>query len=392
MSLHVTLTPEAEIQLKKQKRWSSFLAFTTSMLTIALIFLLLAWVVLPALEKVSPTIQAIYIPVIETPETPENKILPKRQPASPPAAAMQRVIASQNAAPISVPVTDFEVEAVSAQFSTGEDDFGPGWDGNGFAYGAGDAGSAFGSTQMRSGALLGNLYDFKQDRRGKPEKYSTANMSDFADRAVRAQRLRFRDTAFRNYFKAPQDLYLTHLAIPFSSADAGPKFFEAEKEIKPSGWVAHYSGNIQAPADGEFRFVGFGDDYLVVSLDGRPRLFACWPDTQKAVAGRWEPSDVNPSHTSPFNQPLIYGDWVTLKKGQEIPIDIAVGERPGGKVGFVLLIEQRGVNYAKDPSNGRPILPLFATEPINDVRRAEIEKNFGNFRFEWDNIPVFGVR
>ena len=189
---------------------------------------------------------------------------------------------------------------------------------------------------------------------------------------------------------APQDLYLTHLAIPYSDAAIGPRFFDAEKEVKPTGWIANYRGTVTVPAAGTYRFVGMGDDYLSVSLNGRPRLFACWPSLQESVRGSWKPSEDQPTHIGPFaGLPLIYGDWVKLKKGETIEMNIAVGERPGGKVGFILLIQEKSTAYQIDPITNRPILPLFTTAPIPKDRQTEITQDFKNFPLDWKNTPIF---
>ena len=65
--------------------------------------------------------------------------------------------------------------------------------------------------------------------------------------------------------------------------------------------------------------------------------------------------------------------------------------RVGGMVGFVLEIEQEGVGYRTD-ANGRKVLPLFTTTPFTDEERREIQDRFQGYEFEWDNVPVFGVK
>lgn len=392
MSLHATLSPEAEARLLRQKRLQTASSLTIAALFITLLMLLLGWFILPAVLKESPTITVTHIPGVEERELEITKKTQQlvRKPTPAAAAAMTpRTIAAEASSAVSIPIPDLTTTTEFADFGDGMEDFGSAWQGDGFGEGGG--GSAFGSTQARNHALAGSLYDFKQDSKGRAVKYNTGNLRDFTDRAERLQRSRFRDTAFRDFFRAPQTLYLTHLAVPFSSAADGPKFFEAADSVKPSGWVAHYRGTIRAPKDGHFRFVGHGDDYLVVNIENRPRLIACWPDTQEAVRGSWKAEKPSGEHMGPFHQPLIYGDWISMREGEEFSIDIAAGERPGGKVGFVLMIEERGANYQKE-ADGRPILPLFTLEPLFGERRAEIEKSFGSFKFEWDNVPVFGKR
>lgn len=360
---------------------------------IVLLFFTLAWFVLPGLETTAE-IHVVHIPPTapEEPASTKPKVSPTRKP-TPPAASAQppnRLITSQALSQVAIPTVDVSTAAESVDFSSGIDSFGETWAGDTGQAGDAGSGSAFGSTQQTSSALVGSLYDFKQNPRGGAIEFDPAKVNDFADKALDLQRAKYRESAFRKYFRAPQELYLSHVAIPYSDASNGPRFFGAEKEVQPTGWVANYQGKIRAPYDGTFRFVGIGDDYLTVFVNDRPRLFASWPSLQDAVKGSWDPSKEKSTHTGPFaNLPLIYGDWIKMKKGDELNLNIALGERPGGKVGFVLLIEEKGRVHQTDSETGRPILPLFTTGPISQERRDEIEKDFGSFRFDWDNIPVF---
>jgi hypothetical protein len=268
--------------------------------------------------------------------------------------------------------------------------FGEGWaEGSGTGKGGG---GGFGSTQRSSGGLEGTLYDFKQKPDGGQISYNTADPAEFVDRALRLQRSRFSQSALSRHFRAPNSLFLTHLAIPNSDASDGPSFFGAKDSIQPSGWLAHYRGKVTVPRTGTYRFSGLGDDYLVVLVNGRMRLAACWSDIQPAIAGRWdatEPTGRFQSHIDGMR--LVYGDWIPLKSGESIELDIAIGERPGGKVGFVLHIEEKGVEYPIDP-NGRPVLPLFATAPFSEEEKARIISSFGSYQINWDQVPAFSVR
>jgi len=310
----------------------------------------------------------------------------KRKP-SPPSQSAKLITANVDSAAVFVP----EVQVETELFNMGTGDtiglglgtFGVG-DGDG-----GGGGGDFGRASRGSSSLGGHLYDFKQDENGKAVRYDVKNRDHFVKRVNRLQRARFSESAFGSYFKAPKQLFLTTLAVPFSDAAAGPRYFGAEGKVKPSGWVAHYSGKISAPEDGTYRFVGKGDDYLVVYLRNSPSLIAAWHDVQPRVKGSFRESEDEGKFKSPFdNRPLRFGRWFRLNAGQEIPIDICLGERPGGKVGYVLMIEKKGEDYRKAP-DGRPILPLFTTTPFSAEEKKRITDGFGSFEFEWDKVPVF---
>lgn len=260
--------------------------------------------------------------------------------------------------------------------------------GSGPGVGKGFVGTTvFGSKEQRFDALAGHLYDFKQTDKGKEVEYDVGNAAHFNSRVLELQKRRYRDAAFRDYFKAPDTLYLTQLAIPLRPAQEGPALFGAADKMKPSGWLAHYRGTLKAPKPMSFRFVGSADDYIGVFIKGRPRLIATRPEIQTTLADRWEPADTGQAFPGPMGT-LVFGDWINVKKGEDLEIDLAIGERPGGVVGFLLLIEEKGKDYAKTPS-GRPILPLFTTEPIRDEIRERVTKGFQNWEFDWSDVPVF---
>ncbi|MGE9268839.1 MAG: hypothetical protein ACQKBY_12155 [Verrucomicrobiales bacterium] len=397
MSWHVELDERAKAKLAAQKRRTSLSSMAVALLAFALMLVVLALLTLvPALHKV-PTIVSYNAPNQAEDEL-EVKKLPTSQAKKPsaPSMASSRVITAATTSAVAIPTPEFEVDEPSFDMGTG-DDFGDGGDGFGLGGGGGSS-SGFGSMQQLASALRGRLYDFKQTREGEanpdyPQSQDAINRGDYYIDVVQSlERRNFSESAFGDFFKAPQELSLTNLAIPDAAATEGPKYFNAEKDIKPSGWVAHYQGRISVPEDGRYRFVGFADDYMVVTINNRVRLVACWPSIQERVRGRWDPTEPVGAWAAPINpQKLICGDWMKLGRGDELKMDLAVGERPGGRINFILLVEKEGEEYRKDGA-GRPILPLFTTSPISEETRQEIEGKFPNYAFEWEKVPVFSAR
>lgn len=387
MSLHVSQSPDAVRMLRTRHRDSIIASILISLLGIALVCALLALVLLPVMIRESPVIVISHPPerIDEPPVSPRPRV-PSSTPSAPSMAPAARVLISSAPAANTIEVPEMVFE--SEFFGSGMDDFGSG----GLDSGPGDGtAGGFGSTSALPGSLEGSLYDFKRGAGGESIAYQLSDRAAFVDRVTRLQRMNFSEAALKRHFRAPKRLYLTRLAIPDSAADVGPEFFGAKDSIEPSGWLAHYQGWIRVPKSGVYRFVGMGDDYLSVSLNGRIRLAACWSDIQGDVAGRWQPTDPTGAHPSPFGgMRLVYGDWVKMREGERIELDLAIGERPGGRVGFLLMIEERGVNYRK-AADGRPILPLFTTAAMSPEERARVVGEFGTWEFEWDRMPVFGV-
>ncbi|MFM2297833.1 MAG: hypothetical protein RL117_1540 [Verrucomicrobiota bacterium] len=387
MSLHAQLSPEAAAKLAAMQRQSTITSIIIAFLVILLMGLLLAIILIaPTIQEV-PVLVSYTPPVVQEQQIDQVKPTPRQQqkPSAPP-SARTRVITAATTQSLAIPQMDGPVSEPTVDFGAGED-FAEGI--AGFGEGATAGSGGFGSSNQASGGLKGSLYDFKQTPRGKPIAYDLGNPQEFIERVLRLQRSRYSDAALRRHFEAPNSLYLTHLAIPFSAAAEGPSYFGAKDQMQPSGWVAHYRGRVKVPKTGKYRLSGLGDDYLVVLVDGKVRLVGSWSDIQPAVANGWEPTEPTGQHRSPFHQVrLVYGDWMSLREGQEIDVQIALGERPGGHVGFLLQVEEQGVSYRSDVS-GRPILPLFTTAPFAPEERARLTKVFGSYEFEWEQVPIF---
>jgi hypothetical protein len=387
MSIHAQPTPEALATLRQQQRRTSIGSLLIGFLAMILIGVILAIILIVPFSVQETEVVAYVAAETPRPEPPRPTQLPQSKPGAP-STSIAKVLAATAVSPVSIPVPDISLPTPSLDFGDATD-FGEGW-GSGTGGSGNGSSSGFGSTASIAGGLRGRLYDFKKNDRGVATNFSPESNTDYAERMNAIQRASFADGSFRNFFKAPQELSLTQVAIPLSNANEGPKFFKAD--IEPKGWLAHYQGQIVSTRDITFRFAGAGDDYLGVFINGRAVLHAHRPGLQEAVSGGWSPArDTAGKWKTLKDNPLKFGDWITLKAGQAVRLDLGLGERPGGFVGYVLLVEEQGVSYRK-ANDGRPILPLFATVPFSQEVRAEITAGFRNFQFEWDNVPIFPAR
>ena len=116
------------------------------------------------------------------------------------------------------------------------------------------------------GGLLGTLYDLKQTSSRQPTAMMDgktgippyrAAVRDFLEAGWSPGKL-------SKFFKSPDMLVSGQLIITGRSADDAPKAFEVEKLMKPSRWVVHYRCYVEVPNSLPFRFVGSGDDFLLV--------------------------------------------------------------------------------------------------------------------------------
>ena len=380
MSLHAQLSPEALLLLRKQERKSRILSAVIACLTIVLIAGILQLFAISAIFQEADTIVVYAAEAPPEQDVDEKKTVQRQQrkPAAP-ASNMAKVIAAPTASATAIPVPDVAVADPSMHL--GDDvDFGQGWADEVGELGAPAGG--FGSTDKNVGGLEGFLFDLKQNAQG--ERRSPNYTRDL----LAVQRSGFASKDLREFFQNPLPLYLTRFAVADIDARKGPEVFQAQDRVQPSEWFAHYRGQVVAPRNGKFRFVGAADDYLYVSVNGKAVLHAHFPNIRSQLAVDWK-MPKQPSYGKSRRE-FIYGDWLELRKGEILNLDIGIGEKPGGSFWIILNIEEEGVEYKKGP-DGRPILPLFTTRLLLEECVKELQASFKHDKFEFDieKVPVF---
>lgn len=254
--------------------------------------------------------------------------------------------------------------------------------------GKGFVATIFGSLGGGDG-LRGSIYDMKQAPDQTVLNYDPS-VQAYADIINDSARSHFSNGSLRRYYKANQSMNFSFLAVPRLPADEGPKAFGVEKEIKPSGWFVHYAGTVTPPESGPWRFVGFFDDCLMVFVNSRPVLDGSWDKMIfKKDEGIREP--FGGPDAAEGGRKNYAGKWFTFKPGDRL--DIIVGERPGGLVGGMLLIEKKGEKYEKHP-DGSPILPLFSTKVLSVEELARVD-SFSKSKYPYpiaSKTPVFGCK
>ena len=260
--------------------------------------------------------------------------------------------------------------------------------GSGVGVGVGNAKnfvSLFGS-KLGSGGLLGEFWDIKLDKDGKPIKhagpigdygYSAAAMVEYLDAIESVIRMNGNTSrALQKYFKAETTLVSSTFVHPNMPASEAPKAFGVEKEVKPVHWLAVYSGKASAPFTDEFRFVGGCDNVIVVLVNGKLVFDGSRRYTQSAPPEKyytkWKPS-TPPIKGAPtgdirtFNSPAIWGDWVRLRKGEKFDITIILGES-GGVYANGLLVDWKTAPWHKDKNSPGPpgsLPPIFQVGPVS---------------------------
>lgn len=223
----------------------------------------------------------------------------------------------------------------------------------------------FGTLEESSASLVGILYDLKQDQARKPIMMNIAAYGKVVDEFLSQN---WDESILNRYFRAGRPLYTTQVFIPLISAGAAPKAFQVEHIVKPMFWLIHYKGQVAAPTSGAWRFWGYGEEVCSVAINGKNVLLSNWREITTPNVG-WKSPE--PPGQAAAHGHLKAGDWIELKAGEVVDIDVLIGERGGGVFSAYLLIEKRGDSY--EMLNGKPILPVFQLAPYETPQPKSVK-------------------
>lgn len=259
MSLHINMTDDAAREIRTQKRQNMLTACLTAVIGSSLLITLLyiAAVVIPRVDK--PQIIG-YTPPGDNPptQTPPKPVPPVQRPSVPnnEVASVITTSGMTTTHVATVPINEMDVNMSHVATM----DFGE------MMSGGDDTAMSnpIGDTSPSGSTLEGTFYDFKQTRVGNPTNITPDEaarlMKDFISR-------KWNPSLFNKYYQAPTNLYSSHFYISRRKATAAPKAYKCDESVKDSRWCAIYRGNVMAPKSGKFRFVGAGDDSIVVRFN-----------------------------------------------------------------------------------------------------------------------------
>lgn len=197
--------------------------------------------------------------------------------------------------------------------------------------------SLFGTRSFDTPGLVGRFYDLKQSATkknlGTNNEVYLKNVATFFAKGWDDNWLA------KNFFTAPNRLSISQFLIPYMPAASAPASFEVK--VAPSKWIAHYKGSVKAPFTGKFRFVAVADDWIYVRWNKKnvvghmhsrdatgylPRSAQGNP----YGTGKRHPDTLQRSSAGIGGQAFAYGEWIDVKEGEYYPIEVAIGETPGG--------------------------------------------------------------
>ena len=341
-----------------------------------LLLLLATWVIFPAL-KVEPdptTFQTVKISRPPPPPTPaasggeaRNALEPDLQ-VTPPPISLAAVVTTQPSSfqVAAVKVAQPNLPSVTRAKSTGLENSGVQGSQSG-------PGSALGSKTGSEDEFVGNFYDLKQTPDHKPTNMTTereiALLADFFKKGWNED-----DWATR-FLKSPAPLYANELLVPLMTSSEGPKAYGLDKICQPGYWCTIYHLNVSPTRSGTFRVAGYGDDFLVVRVDGKIVLDSGWFSpvtnfTRKTIyPAKWL-KELSPGRPD-YGQTVV-GAPFEINSGKNLSIDVLMGDVAAaggmGRCGYFLFLLEDGKAYDKD-AQGNPLLPVLQIHPNTNLNR-----------------------
>lgn len=420
MSLHIQMSEEAERELRRTALRNKLSSLAACLAFILLGGCILYFTVILIAGEVPAAFMAYTPPAEDGPptNTPVQKELTHKS-SSPSADVSPSVIVAQGATAVNMAPVNIST-AEGLDFST-DMDIGMGLDG-GLGEGLGDGGSGLGSGTAGGSALEGTFYDLKLTRAGAStgiqyDSKSNALVGDGQNRVFEILNGFLKDwrpATLNKYFSSPTKLYASNFFLPVAQAAYAPIAYKCADKCKPSGWVAIYRGRVRAPKTGKFRFLGTGDDFLAVRfnrktvLEAGYRIPSRWTkekpgqaivsinydgkNYQKGIADGTDKVHkgyefIKLKGIDIWNTEvggLTAGTEFEVKEGQAYPIEICISEIPGGKFGFILLIEDTTNGKAKPSMNNkydlfRTNFSMPNTKEIDEMLKKE-KCNVGNLQ------------
>ena len=214
--------------------------------------------------------------------------------------------------------------------------------------------------------LTGTMYYMRKEKDGKPiplydeDEYLARIVQLFGNRGTLDEK------EAGKYLRAGQQLTSFMMLFPPISQEVAPKAFGIEQvPDHRQCWFAIYKGKISSQSTNRFRFVGGGNEILIVRIDGDVKLDGSW-----SSGFAWPGKGATPTGNGPAEKlgfPL-YGDkraigkWFKLQPGGS-NIEIVIGAGYRGAFSADLCVEEEGQTYEEN------VRPLFKLEGYQKMQK-----------------------
>ncbi|MBN2164617.1 MAG: hypothetical protein JXR25_10665 [Pontiellaceae bacterium] len=232
--------------------------------------------------------------------------------------------------------------------------------------------SAFGNDISSGNDLVGTFYDFKRSSSGM----SKPIFIDHYDRPYLMDKVMldflnsdWSEAVWSKYYKSPTKLYANCICIGCTDSVSAPEAFGEDTE--GYAWAIVYRGKLVYPEDIKFRFRGAGVP-IAVRVNGKVVLMCTFhsQDAEQFYYPVWQSSAGDTFMYPMGNNREEIGDWIELKGGEPVDIEVLISDLEGGVVTFMLNVEVEGQDYERNPYGGGPTCPIYKTD---NLTRAQID-------------------
>jgi hypothetical protein len=205
--------------------------------------------------------------------------------------------------------------------------------------------------------LRGVLYYMRR----KPDGTPYPENPDRADYLSRVEKLfgnngKLNEREAQNYLRFGQQLVTQTILFSSMPGETAPKAFGVDQVPgTQQSWVAVYRARIFAESPKRYRFVGGGNEVLIVRVNDKVVLDGCyqgvsWSNGKKNPTGHRSAGDLS----ALWSDVRVKGDpFVVPATG--VDLEVIIGEGWGGAFGADLCIEEDGKTY---PDDVRPIFKI----------------------------------
>jgi hypothetical protein len=227
--------------------------------------------------------------------------------------------------------------------------------------------TAFGVRVPKGGGAVTGLVGTLYYMRRKPDGSVYPENPERVDYLQRIERLlgangKLNEREAQNYLLFGQKLMAPAILFSAVAGESAPRAFGVEQVPgTQQSWLVVYRARIFAETPGrKYRFVGGGNEVLVVRVDGKVVLDGSWGDLP------WK-NGKNPTGHKPSGElPALWSDG--RRRGDLFPVpaagvdlEVMIGEGWGGAFGADLCVEEEGRNYNGD------VRPIFKIEGYQKV-------------------------
>ncbi|MDF7823465.1 hypothetical protein P4B35_05530 [Pontiellaceae bacterium B12227] len=244
----------------------------------------------------------------------------------------------------------------------------------------------FGAKMNTGSELKGTFYNFNRNRRGSNIPMAPEQMIDIIYDFLNKD---WRPSILARYYRSPESLYTPTICVPTTMSELAPEAFGMD-DAEGYCWGVHYKGTLVYPEDIRFRFWGVGDKVLAVNVDGKTVLICAYRSDDRSIFSTiWQSNDSKDNIYYFGEHRARPSEWIDLKAGEAVDLEIFLGDTNGGLVYHMLSVEVEGEEYPMERAGGGPTFPVFKTSVIPRDMQDVIYANLYPGDATLTNGPVF---